>query len=125
MTQALSSEGVLQNVSLAVLGNNREKSNKLNLITYHSCKGCEYDIVIAIGLDNGVFPKLKWDQSTYQWCYPDDRELQERRRLFFVALTRAKYDVHFYKSEFFLTSRGDRRYFGQSKFLDELASRMS
>ncbi|MEC6798720.1 ATP-dependent helicase, partial [Photobacterium sp. S4TG1] len=125
MTQALSSEGVLQNVSLTVLGNNREKSNKLNLITYHSCKGCEYDIVIAIGLDNGVFPKLKWDQGTYQWCYPDDREMQERRRLFFVALTRAKYDVHFYKSEFFLTSRGDRRYFGQSKFLDELASRMS
>ncbi|WP_332395880.1 ATP-dependent helicase [Vibrio metschnikovii] len=125
MTQALSNEGALQNVSLTVLGNNREKSNKLNLITYHSCKGCEYDIVIAIGLDNGVFPKLKWDQVNYQWCYPDDKEMQERRRLFFVALTRAKHDVHFYKSEFFLTSRGDRRYYGQSIFLDELASRMS
>jgi len=125
MTRALSSGGVLQNVSIEVLGNNREKSNKLNLITYHSCKGSEYDIVIAIGLDNGVFPKLKWDRNNYQWCYPDDKELQERRRLFFVALTRAKYDVHFYKSEFFLTSRGDRKYFGQSKFLDELASRMN
>nr|WP_279615358.1 ATP-dependent helicase [Photobacterium angustum] len=90
MIQALSSEGALRNISITVLGNNREKSDKLNLITYHSCKGCEYDIVIAIGLDNGVFPKLKWDQSTYQWFYPDDRKMQESRRLFFRCINASK-----------------------------------
>lgn len=125
MQIALSPEGALHNMDLCMLGNNREKSDKLNLITYHSCKGCEYDVVIAIGLDNGVFPKLVWNYSSYQWCYPAEKEMQEKRRLFFVALTRAKYDVHFYKSEFFLTSRGAIKRYGHSIFLDELSARMN
>ncbi|NRA85001.1 MAG: ATP-dependent helicase [Gammaproteobacteria bacterium] len=125
MQKSLKNDGVLHNINLHMLGDNRDKSNKINLITYHSSKGCEYDVVIAIGLDNGVFPRLVYDFSSYQWCYPADKELQEKRRLFFVALTRAKYDVHFFKSEYFLTSRGAKKYYGQSIFLDELDKKIS
>jgi DNA helicase-2/ATP-dependent DNA helicase PcrA len=125
MQNSLKSGEVLHNVNLYMLGNNRDKSNKLNLITYHSSKGCEYDVVIAIGLDNGVFPRLVYDFASYQWCYPADKDLQEKRRLFFVALTRAKYDVHFFKSEYFLTSKGDKKYYGQSIFLDELDKKIN
>jgi DNA helicase-2/ATP-dependent DNA helicase PcrA len=124
MQSSLNNDGVLHNVSLYMLGDNRDKSHKLNLITYHSSKGCEYDVVIAIGLDNGVFPKLTYDFTAYQWCYPADKELQEKRRLFFVALTRAKYDVHFFKSEYFFTSKGAKKCYGQSIFLDELDNRL-
>ncbi|OCH22029.1 UvrD-helicase domain-containing protein [Aliivibrio logei] len=124
MKSALSSHGVLASLSIEVFGNNRSKSDKLNLITYHSCKGCEYDVVIALGLDNGVFPKLVWKYPEKQWFYPVPKALQESRRLFFVALTRAKYDVHFYKSEFFLTKGGRALSYGQSIFLDELQHRI-
>ena len=125
MQSSLKNNGPLHNINLQMLGDNRDKSNKLNLITYHSSKGCEYDVVIAIGLDNGVFPRLVYDFTSYQWFYPADKELQEKRRLFFVALTRAKYDVHFFKSEYFLTSRGDKKYYGQSVFLDELVQKIN
>lgn len=125
MQSSLKDDGELHNINLQMLGDNRDKSNKLNLITYHSSKGCEYDVVIAIGLDNGVFPRLVYDFTSYQWCYPADKELQEKRRLFFVALTRAKYDVHFLKSEYFLTSKGAKKYYGQSVFLDELDTKLN
>lgn len=125
MKSSLKNNGALHNISLQMLGDNRDKSNKLNLITYHSSKGCEYDVVIAIGLDNGVFPRLVYDFTSYQWCYPADKELQENRRLFFVALTRAKYDVHFFKSEYFLTSKGAKKHYGQSIFLDELDKKLN
>jgi len=125
MQSSLKDDGALHNINLQMLGDNRDKSNKLNLITYHSSKGCEYDVVIAIGLDNGVFPRLVYDFTSYQWCWPADKELQEKRRLFFVALTRAKYDVHFFKSEYFLTSRGAKKYYGQSVFLDELDKKLN
>jgi DNA helicase-2/ATP-dependent DNA helicase PcrA len=125
MQKSLKSTGALHNINIYMLGNNREKSNKINLITYHSCKGCEYDVVIAIGLDNGVFPRLVYNSTSYTWHYPVDRELQEKRRLFFVALTRARYDVHFFKSEYFLTSKGQKKHYGQSVFLDELDTKLN
>lgn len=125
MQSSLKTDGSLHNITLQMLGDNREKSNKLNLITYHSSKGCEYDVVIAIGLDNGVFPRLTYKPREKAWYYPEDKELQEKRRLFFVALTRAKYDVHFFKSEYFHTRGGYKMNYGQSVFLDELDKKLN
>ncbi|MAD04049.1 MAG: hypothetical protein CMK65_10575 [Pseudoalteromonas sp.] len=124
MQSSLKGGGSLHNINIQMLGDNRGKSNKLNLITYHSSKGCEYDVVIAIGLDNGVFPRLIYKPREKAWYYPEDKELQEKRRLFFVALTRAKYDVHFFKSEYFYTRSGYRMDYGQSIFLDELDKKL-
>jgi DNA helicase-2/ATP-dependent DNA helicase PcrA len=125
MQSSLKTDGALHNINLQMLGDNRGKSNKLNLITYHSSKGCEYDVVIAIGLDNGVFPRLIYKPREKVWYYPEDKELQEKRRLFFVALTRAKYDVHFFKSEHFYTKAGYKMNYGQSVFLDELDKKLN
>lgn len=125
MQSSLQNTGVLHNINLQMFGDNRDKSNKLNLITYHSSKGCEYDVVIAIGLDNGVFPRLVYKPREKAWYYPEDKELQEKRRLFFVALTRAKYDVHFFKSEHFYTRNGYKMNYGQSIFLDELDKKLN
>jgi len=57
-----------------------EAKDAVTLITMHNTKGLEFPIVIVTGLEQGLFPR-------------DDEEgddLEEQRRLFYVALTRAK-----------------------------------
>ncbi len=58
-----------------------DESSNIELRTIHGAKGLEYDNVIMIGLQEGVFPLKK--------C--DDREsLEEERRLFYVGMTRCR-----------------------------------
>ena len=56
--------------------------DKVTLMTVHSAKGLEYDYVYIVGLEENLFPSLRAMES------PDGFE--EERRLFYVALTRAK-----------------------------------
>ncbi|HWR13068.1 MAG TPA: UvrD-helicase domain-containing protein [Rectinemataceae bacterium] len=61
-------------------GDQSETKEAVTLITMHNTKGLEFPIVIVTGLEQGLFPR-------------DDEEgedLEEQRRLFYVALTRAK-----------------------------------
>jgi len=55
-----------------------EKPNCVTVSTVHSAKGLEYDTVYVVGCEEGVFPMLK------------GASIEEERRLFFVAMTRAK-----------------------------------
>lgn len=60
----------------------------LTLSTVHSAKGCEWDVVHVIHAADGMFPS---DMAT------GDREgIDEERRLFYVAMTRAKDHLHIY-----------------------------
>ncbi len=54
----------------------------LTLTTIHQAKGLEWEAVFLIGLTEGLFP--------HQRCLDDPEQLEEERRLFYVALTRAK-----------------------------------
>lgn len=56
--------------------------NRVTLITMHNTKGLEFDRVIITGLEEGLFPR--GDEGF------DDDELEEERRLFYVAITRAR-----------------------------------
>ncbi|MGB4586804.1 MAG: 3'-5' exonuclease, partial [Rectinemataceae bacterium] len=61
-------------------GDGQENKDAVSLITMHNTKGLEFPLVIVTGLEQGLFPR-------------DDEEgddLEEQRRLFYVALTRAK-----------------------------------
>ena len=60
----------------------------LNLSTIHSAKGCEWDVVYVIHAADGMMPS---DMAT-----GDEDEIEEERRLFYVALTRAKDDLQVY-----------------------------
>lgn len=58
-----------------------EDRNKVTLMTIHSAKGLEFKYVYVVGLEENLFPS---NMNLY-----NPRELEEERRLFYVALTRA------------------------------------
>ena len=66
--------------------NNEQSGNVVNLMTVHAAKGLEFDTVFIVGVADGLFPHNR--------SKDDPIRLQEERRLFYVALTRAK--THLY-----------------------------
>ncbi len=69
---------LLSNVDVA----DDETRNKVALMTVHSAKGLEFPYVIVSGMEENLFPSGGWMLS--------EKELEEERRLFYVALTRAE-----------------------------------
>lgn len=63
-----------------------ENNGKVNLMTVHSVKGLEYDYVFIIGMEEGLFPHMN--------SLMEASELEEERRLCYVAITRAKKDLY-------------------------------
>jgi len=59
MTAALAEGGALATLDIASLGGRDGSPDHLNLLTLHSAKGCEYDVVIMVGLDYGSLPWRK------------------------------------------------------------------
>ena len=75
----------LENVSLlsAVdVEDDEDGSNKIALMTVHSSKGLEFPYVFVAGLEENIFPSGGWLAT--------ESEVEEERRLFYVAMTRAK-----------------------------------
>ena len=59
-----------------------ESSNKIALMTVHSSKGLEFQYVYVAGMEENIFPSGGFMAS--------ESEIEEERRLFYVAMTRAK-----------------------------------
>ncbi len=77
----------LENVSLLSnvdMTDEEDASNRIALMTVHSAKGLEFPYVFIVGLEENVFPSSMMQTPT---------EIEEERRLMYVALTRAKKDV--------------------------------
>lgn len=72
----------------------------VTLITIHNTKGLEYNNVIITGLEEGIFPRI--DKT--------GAELEEERRLFYVAITRAR-------NQLFVTSAASRYMYGSLQFM--------
>ena len=77
----------LENVSLQTdIDNWNDTDNRVTLMTIHSSKGLEFPVVFIAGMDEGLFPLFR--------SLDDKNELEEERRLFYVALTRAEEKVY-------------------------------
>ena len=59
--------------------------NAVQMMTVHAAKGLEFDTVFLVGLEEGIFPHLKSSEGL---------SLEEERRLFYVAMTRAKQKLY-------------------------------
>jgi DNA helicase-2/ATP-dependent DNA helicase PcrA len=81
------------------------------LMTIHAAKGLEFPAVFIIGMEDGVFPHLR--------ALGEPEELEEERRLAYVALTRAQH--HLYLTHAWSrTLYGGTQYNPPSRFLDEI-----
>lgn len=83
---------------------------KVTLMTIHSAKGLEYQGVFLVGLGDGLFPHVR---------SVDESGIEEERRLFYVALTRAR--RHLTLSWFKMREeRGEVRRWSPSRFMSEI-----
>lgn len=89
--------------------NNME--NSLTLMTIHSSKGLEFPVVFITGCEEDIFPLHR--------KFDSDAQIDEERRLFYVALTRAKKKVYvtYARSRYRF---GEVAYQSRSRFIDEL-----
>ena len=105
--------GFMQDVALISDLDNEDpaETNKVSLMTIHLAKGLEFPIVFIVGMEENLFPNMMSVNSR--------ADLEEERRLFYVAMTRAE-------QEAFLTYTQMRYRFGKlidcepSRFLDEI-----
>lgn len=89
----------------------KDDDEVVTLMTMHAVKGLEFDVVFVTGLEEGLFPH---NNSMH-----DESELEEERRIFYVAITRAK-------KVLYLTNARSRVLFGNvqcnqpSRFIEEI-----
>lgn len=109
--------GFLEEVSLFTdIDNYDSSSDSVTMMTIHSAKGLEFPVVFLPGMEEGIFPGM---QSIY-----NPGEVEEERRLAYVAITRAR-------EELFLTNADSRLLFGStsrnkpSRFLGEIPEELT
>ena len=64
----------------------KDDPNRISLMTVHSVKGLEFDRVFVVGMEEGIFPHMN--------SLMESSEIEEERRLCYVAITRAKEELH-------------------------------
>ena len=75
--------GFLEEVALYTdLDQYNSEEDKVTMMTMHSAKGLEFPVVFIVGMEEGIFPGIQ--------SMSDPEELEEERRLAYVAITRAK-----------------------------------
>jgi len=87
-----------------------DEDDTVNLMTIHSAKGLEFPYVFVVGLEEGLLP--------HSSSMNDPAQLEEERRLFYVALTRAQQRVHLFHASYRRTWNAAGG--GSSRFLHEI-----
>lgn len=105
--------GFLEEISLFTdMDNFDENGDYVAMMTMHSAKGLEFDTVFSVGMEENIFPS--------QRSILDESDIEEERRLCYVAITRAR-------KKLYLTNARKRMLYGMtasnspSRFLSELA----
>ena len=105
-------EEFLENIALVSdFGQYKDTEDCVNVMTLHSAKGLEFDVVFLTGMEENVFPHFR--------SVDNDDELEEERRLCYVGITRAK-------EKLYLLNAKRRTLFGRtdvnspSRFVNEI-----
>ncbi len=99
---------------------NISSEDGINFVTAHSAKGLEFKNVYVLGCTKNVWDKKQSNRSSY--TYPDnvnsssEVDIEDERRLFYVAMTRAKTDLVISYSE----KNEEGKDLGASQFIDEI-----
>ena len=102
----------LEEVSLvADIDSLDETKGYVSLMTVHSSKGLEFDCVFLVGFEDGIFPSLR--------NFINEKELEEERRLCYVAITRAINTMYLSVANQRLTN-GRITYGSYSRFFKEI-----
>jgi DNA helicase-2/ATP-dependent DNA helicase PcrA len=96
--------GYLERVSLVAATDAQKSGPMVSLMTVHSAKGLEFDAVFLTGMEQEMFPYRGIASG-------EDEELEEERRLAYVAITRAR-------KRLVITYAGSRTLFGQTRYLE-------
>ena len=85
-------EGIASFLAEAALASDQDELDRgsragVALMTVHAAKGLEFDTVFVAGMEEGLFPHAGMGGN-------EDRDEEEERRLFYVAITRAKWRLH-------------------------------
>ena len=89
----------------------KDSKDRVTLMTMHAAKGLEFDYVFISGMEDGIFPSNK--------SFYDEQEIEEERRLCYVAITRAK-------KKLYIVNARKRRLYGidsnnpPSRFISEI-----
>ena len=106
--------GLRDFIDHAALSSDMDKFDQnapVTLMTVHAAKGLEFPVVFLVGLEDGIFPHAR--------SINDPKELEEERRLAYVAITRAE-------KQLYITHATRRRVYGEemtaepSQFLNEI-----
>jgi len=82
---------LLEDIALKSQESEDVEADTVSLMTVHAAKGLEFSVVFVAALEQGLFPLYK--------TFDDPRQLEEERRLFYVAITRAKDYLFFTNAE--------------------------
>ena len=111
-TGSVNLEDFLAEISLvADMSEHKETNDEVTLMTIHSAKGLEFDIVFLLGMEEGIFP--------HQNSFTEEGGIEEERRLCYVGITRAR-------EKLYLTNAKRRMLYGResinqpSRFIDEI-----
>lgn len=89
----------------------QQGQDAVQLMTVHSAKGLEFNLVFITGLEEGLFP--------HENAVTEQGGLEEERRLMYVAITRARQRLHISLAQTRML-HGQTRYNMRSRFLEEL-----
>ncbi len=104
----------LQNIALVTDADNDDPNNQeyISLMSIHAAKGLEYPAVFVVGLEEQLFPAFR--------AMDNADELDEERRLFYVAITRAESHLYLcYANQRY--RHGTARFNEPSRFLEEIS----
>ncbi len=91
----------------------KDDPNRISLMTVHSVKGLEFNHVFVVGMEEGIFPHVN--------SLMENSEIEEERRLCYVAITRAKDDLHLINARR-RTLYGNEQINPVSRFIGEINS---